>query len=87
MIRLKKQENIGFLQRDLTGTTPARRRLLKLRINTQRKEARDDSEKRIERISRKKTISKPQIKIKMLKLKVKLLFANCSFVWQRIFFH
>lgn len=29
MIRLKKQEKIGFLQRDLTGTTPARRRLLK----------------------------------------------------------
>lgn len=50
MIRLTKQENTRFLQKDLTTTTPARNRLLKLKINTQRKEARDDSDKRIETI-------------------------------------
>jgi len=36
MIRLKKQENIRSAQKDLTGTAPVRRRLLKLRIYTQK---------------------------------------------------
>jgi len=47
MIRLKKQENIRSAQKDLTGTAPARRRLLKLKIYAQRKEARDDNQDRM----------------------------------------
>lgn len=62
MIRLKKQEKIRSAQKNLTGTAPVRRRLLKLRIYTQRKEARDDSVDRLDRNNKKKTISKPQIK-------------------------
>lgn len=62
MIRLKKQEKIRSAQKNLTGTAPVRRRLLKLRIYTQRKEARDDSVERLDRNNKKKTISKPQIK-------------------------
>ena len=54
MIRLKKQENIRAAQKNLTGTAPVRRRLLKLRIYTQRKEARDDSNDRRDRNNRKK---------------------------------
>lgn len=82
MIRLKRQGNTRFLQRDLTGTTPARRKLLKLRINTQRKEARDDREnKNRQKQSKKNYFKTSNIKIKMLKLIVKLLLANYIFVW------
>ena len=63
MIRLKKQENRRSAQKDLTGTTPARGRLLKLWIFTQRKETRGDSHDRMDGNNRKKTISKFQIKL------------------------
>ena len=63
MIRLTKQENTRFIPKDSTGTTRARNRLLKLKINTQRKEARDGSDKRIEKKLSKKAISKPRMKL------------------------
>ena len=83
MIRLMKQENIRSAQKDLTDTAPVRRRLLKLRIYTQRKEARDDSDNRMDGNNRKKTFSKPQIKTTKVQIKSKTLrSANYTLMWQ-----
>lgn len=80
MIRLKKQENIRSAQKDLTGKAPARGRLLKLRIYTQWREARDDSHDRMDGNNRKKkTISKPQIKIKKVQFKSKTFVCQLQF--------